>query len=290
MKSFILSILVVVVLSRFPAIAADVDVYLLGGQSNMQGQGNIADLTGDQRQFSNEVYFWNGTQFEPLVVGKTRTSNRPERFGLELSFAREMAKRGGPIYLVKYSASGMPLHRGWDRNTWKGGEPSARLVNFYPGTKPGDPAQGALYLKMIQRFTDAIASLEKQGHNPKIKAFLWMQGEQDSKHEVSATTYAKSLADLFQRVKADAKAPDMKLVYGQVLPYENALERFTHREQIRAQMTAADARSGMPESIADAFMVTTGDCSLKRDKVHHDSAGYWKLGQKFADALQKRAQ
>ena len=47
-----------------PAIAAEVDVYLLGGQSNMEGQGNIADLTEAQKQFPNEVYFWNGKEFE----------------------------------------------------------------------------------------------------------------------------------------------------------------------------------------------------------------------------------
>lgn len=266
-------------------VATEVDVYLLGGQSNMEGQGNLADLTESQKQFRNPVYFWNGKEFEPLVVGKTRTSNRPGRFGLELSFARDMAKHGGPVYLVKFSASGMPLHHGWDRNTWKGGEPSPGRVNFYPGSTSGDPARGTLYDRMKNRFLDAIADLEKRGLTPKVRSFLWMQGEQDSKHEVSATTYAQSLALLFQRVREDVDSPNLKLVYGQVLPYEDAMARFTHREQIREQMAAADGRSGRPESIPDAVMVSTGDCSLKRDTVHHDSAGYWKLGEKFAYAL-----
>jgi hypothetical protein len=285
MQPLILSILVLVVFSSSPAIAGEVDVYLLGGQSNMEGQGAITDLTEAQKQFSNEVYFWNGKQFEPLTVGKTMTSNRPERFGLELSFAREMAKGGGPIYLVKFSASGMPLHPGWDRNTWKGGDPAPGRVNFYPGTEPGDAAQGTLYRTMIRRFEDAISDLEKQGRTPRVRAFLWMQGEQESKHEVSATTYAKSLALLFQRVRTDVGSPGMKLVYGQVLPYEKAQPKFTHRVEIRTQMAAADVHSGNPESIADALMVSTEDCSLKKDTVHHDSAGYWRLGEKFADAL-----
>ena len=208
---------------------------------------------------------------------------------MELSFASEMAKRGRPIYLVKYSASGMPLHHGWDRNTWKGGDPAPGRVNFYPGTEPEDPARGKLYRDMTRRFREAIEQIEKQGHTPRVRAFLWMQGEQDSKHEVSATTYATSLALLFRRVRADVGSPGMQLVYGQVLPYEKAMARFTHRKQIREQMAAADARSGQPESIVDAFMVTTEDCSLKKDTVHHDSAGYWRLGQKFAEALREKA-
>lgn len=279
------SLIAMFALGSVPAIAAEVDVYLLGGQSNMEGQGDIGELTEAQREFPGEVFFWNGKTFEPLVVGKTATSNRPERFGLELSFAQKMAKLGRPIYLVKFSASGMPLHHGWDRNTWKGGDPVPGRVNFYPGTDADDPAQGKLYRDMILRFQAALADLEKQGHTPQVNAFLWMQGEQDSKHEASASTYARSLALLFQRVKADVGSPGTKLVYGQVLPYEKALPRFIHRNEIRAQMAAADAQSGKPESIADAFMVTTGDCSLKSDTVHHDSAGYWRLGQKFAEAL-----
>ncbi len=218
MTSLILKTFAAVVLICAPVIAGDVDIYLLGGQSNMEGQGNIADLSEAQKQFSNVVYFWDGKEFEPLTVGKTMTSNRPERFGLELSFAQKMANGGGPIYLVKYSASGMPLHHGWDRNTWKGGDPAPGRVNFYPGTESGDTAQGTLYREMIQRFQAAIADLEKQGQTPKVRAFLWMQGEQDSKHEASATNYAKSLDLLFQRVKTDVGSPGMKLVYGQVLP------------------------------------------------------------------------
>ena len=285
MKLLILSFLVAAVSCCLPSIAGEVDVYLLGGQSNMEGQGAITDLTEEQKQFPNNVYFWNGAQFEPLVVGKTMTSNRPERFGLELSFAQEMAKSGGPIYVVKFSASGMPLHPGWDRNTWKGGDPTPGRVNFYPGTEPKNPSKGTLYRQMTQRFREAIDTIEEQGHTPKVRAFLWMQGEQDSKHVVSATDYAKSLALLFERVKTDVGSPGMKLVYGQVLPYEKAMDRFTHRSQIREQMAAADAHSGKPESIPDAFMVSTDDCSLKSDTVHHDSAGYWTLGQKFADVL-----
>ena len=64
MNSLILTTFVAVVLSCAPASAGEVDVYFLGGQSNMEGQGDTVDLTEAQKQFSNEVYFWNGKEFE----------------------------------------------------------------------------------------------------------------------------------------------------------------------------------------------------------------------------------
>ena len=63
MKLLILSFLVAAVYCCLPSIAGEVDVYLLGGQSNMEGQGAITDLTEEQKQFPNNVYFWNGAQF-----------------------------------------------------------------------------------------------------------------------------------------------------------------------------------------------------------------------------------
>ena len=267
--------------------AEKVDLYLLGGQSNMEGQGSIKQLKEEQKKFSKPVHFWNGKAWENLKVGQTRTSNKPDRFGLEISFAQEMAKLGENVYMVKHSASGMPLHHGWHRNTWKGGEPEAGRVNFYPGIKKNDPKQGSLYKIMLKRYQDSIAALKKQGHTPVVRGFLWMQGEQDSKNELSATVYGECLKRLRDRLAEDLGVEKLPIIYGQVLAYEPALERFTHRKEIREVMAQSDSTSGHAKALKDAFMVATEGCSLKKDTVHYDTAGYLQLGRKFAERLQK---
>ncbi len=59
----------------------EVDVYLLGGQSNMQGVGKIAELSKSIPEKILYAFYWNGSEFEPLVLGKTKVSTRVGEFG-----------------------------------------------------------------------------------------------------------------------------------------------------------------------------------------------------------------
>jgi len=270
--------------------AAEVDVYLLGGQSNMDGQGNIHELTEVQKEMPERVFFWHDGAFKPFVVGAFPTSvtKKQERFGLEISFAQQVAG-DRPVYLVKFARGGMPLHHGWHGGKWMGGEPASRRVNFYPGESSLDPNIGRLYADMIERFHAAVEQLKTDGHTPVVKGFLWMQGEQDSKNEVSATEYAESLKRLCRRIMEDLGLEQLKMAYGQVLPHPEPLERFTHRDEIREAMRLADMNSGSPNAIPGSFMVRTDNCELKGDKVHHNTAGYYQMGLNFAEVFLRTA-
>jgi len=268
------------------AFAAEVDVYLLGGQSNMQGIGKLADLPAAVPREPVDTLFWNGKNFEPLVVGTTRTSNRPGEFGPEIGLAAALPADGRRRCLVKYAASGMPLHHGWNAATWVGDPPGPKRRTFYPGERPDDPNQGTLYREMLGRYQAALAALRAGGDRPIIRGFAWMQGEADAKHERSATDYAASLRRLRDRLAADLGVESLPFVFGQVLPHEPAMARFTHRREIRAAMAAADERSGRPEALSRARMVSTDGFGLLPDTVHYDAAGQVALGRSFADALQ----
>lgn len=268
------------------ASAAEVDVYLFGGQSNMQGIGKLADLPADVPRAPAATFFWNGKAFEPLVLGTTRTSSRPGEFGPEIGFATALPPEGHDHYLVKYAASGMPLHHGWNAATWVGDPPGPRRRTFYPGERPGDPNQGTLYRDMLARFQAALAALETRGDTPVIRGFAWMQGEADAKHERSAAEYAASLRRLRDRLASDLGVESLPLVFGQVLPHEPAMDRFTHRREIRAAMAAADEQSGKAEAIPQARMVSTDGFGLLADTVHYDAAGQLALGRAFAAALE----
>ena len=274
-------------LSRL-ASGEEVDVYLLGGQSNMQGIGKVANLPADVPREIPCTYYYNGKEFEPLVLGQTRSSTRAGEFGPEVGFALETATTERPVYLIKYHASGMPLDHGWHGNKWVGGPPAPGRRNFYPGTSNDDPNQGTLYRQMVELFRGGIAELESQGHTPRIRGMAWMQGEQDSKHEESATRYATNLRRLEERLTSDLGLDDaLPLVFGQVLPHEPALPRFTHRVEVRQQMADADERSGKPEAIPRVRMVSTDDCPLRNDTVHYNGEGQLLLGRRFGEALRE---
>lgn len=266
--------------------AKNVDVYLLGGQSNMQGVGKVADLPADIPREIPHARFWNGREFEPLVLGKTKTSTQAADFGPEVGFALGMATPERPVHLIKHHASGMPLHHGWHGGQWLGGDPAPDRRNFYPGIKSDDPDMGILYAQMRARFLAGVNHLRAQGISPNIRGFLWMQGEQDAKHHDSASGYPKSLIRLRRRLAEDmGAAPDLPLVFGQVLPHHPPAARFTHRDGIRAMMAACDSASGKPEAMVNTAMVSTDGFSLLSDTVHYDAAGQMRLGRAMAFAM-----
>lgn len=274
------SALFVSVLSIVPGWGEEVDLYLLAGQSNMLGSGKVADLPEDSPRAVPGAFFQLGAAWLPLDLEQTRVSRRKGEFGPEFGFAMEMASGDRPVYLVKWAASGMGLHHGWHAGRWDGGEPAPSRRNFYPGESSDDENQGQLYVGMLRKFRSAIETLERQGHRPVIRGFVWMQGEQDSKHEVSATRYAESLERLRRRLAEDLElAADLPLVFGQVLAHEPAEVRFTHRDEIRKQM------AGAGETLPRARMVPTEGMSLLPDTVHFDAEGQLQLGREMARAL-----
>ncbi len=269
------------------------DVYLLAGQSNMQGIGKISNLDKKYQGEIPRVQFFNGQQFEDLVIGDTKTSTRNGEFGPEVGFGWGMSntqlsskshveENETEIAIVKFHASGQPLHHGWNGNKWAGKSFAPGRRNFYPGENSEDPNQGLHYRSMHSTFGKAIAELKRQGIQVRLAGFVWMQGEQDSKHKVSADAYATSLRRLKQRIEEDFndKKP-IPMVFGQVLPHEPALPRFVARDLIRQRMSEADQDSGHTNAIPGCKMISTDQFPLLPDRVHYNAEGQWRMGTEF---------
>jgi hypothetical protein len=270
-----------------PAPAPAAAVYLLAGQSNMQGVGRVDALPAAWRRPVDGVHFWTGEGFEPLDPERSPLSTRPGEFGPEVGFAvglRE-AGRDEPLYLVKFHRSGQGLHAGWDGGRWVGPAPGPDRATFHPGDAPDDPAVGRHYVAWLRQIRAAIAGLRAAGFEPVIRGVVWMQGEQDSKQEAAAGSYAANLRRLRARLGEDLGAPGLPWVYGQVLPHEPAMPRFTHRALIRAQMAELDARSGAVAATPGMWMVPTDAMPLWPDTVHYDAEGQRRLGLAFAAAM-----
>jgi hypothetical protein len=272
-----------------PAATRPVDVYLLGGQSNMQGIGAVKDLADADRRPCTNAYFWTGGTFTTLVPGETKTSQRVGEFGPEITFARAMAEQspGRDIYVVKFALGGQPLHHGWDGYDWKGETPAPKRKNFYPGENAGDPNTGQHYRAMAGVFDRALGDLRARRVSFTVRGFVWMQGEQDAKHAVSAAEYPTSLKRLKRRLEEDSGAKSLPFVFGQVLPHDPPLPRFTHRAELRQSQRHADEASGHANAIPGVKMVSTDGLPLKADTVHYDAAGLAKLGRDFAAVMIK---
>lgn len=266
------------------APVAGVDVYVLAGQSNMQGTAKVKGLPAAFNRPMPNVFFWNGTAFEQLLPGKTKTSAREDEFGPELTFAATMASYhpGRLIYLIKYNAGDAALHHGWNGDIWEGGEAKPGRQNFYPGEGPDDPNAGMQYLNLRNLVRTALENLKKTTLPFRVRAIVWMQGEHDSKQQESALAYPANLARLKRRIEEDLGCGPVPLVYGQVLPYEPALTRFVARREIRASQQVAHCLSGQPAAIRGAWMIATDGMPLQPDTVHYAPMGQAMLGEAFA--------
>jgi hypothetical protein len=264
--------------------ATTADVYILSGQSNMVGSGQAKELSAMWQQPIDGAFVYQKNAFKTLAAGSTG------RFGPEIGFAHYLRNNqpGRPtIYLVKFALGGQPLDAGWgaakaDGGGWAGPEPGPNRRTFYPGTSPDDPNVGLHYQRLHAHVAKAMQAMQDDGLTPKLKGIVWMQGEADAKHEVSAGRYDRSLSLLKSRLEEDfADGSNVPFVFGQVLPHDPPLKRFVARDLIRQRMADADWRSGTKHAIDNVWMVSTDGMELLKDTVHYSTKGNLAMGQAF---------
>ena len=76
-----------------------------------------------------------------------------------------------------------------------------------PGESTDDPHIGTHigthYRDMLKAITEASQLLRNNNLHPQLKGVVWMPGEQDSKHKISANAHAASVRRLKQWIEQD---------------------------------------------------------------------------------------
>jgi hypothetical protein len=278
-----------------------IHVFLLGGQSNMQGVGQKAKLVPLGLDTIPEVMLYHSTGVTSTgganhlitVRGAGFDSNT---FGPEIGFADAMRDlcRGDSICLIKHAAGGTSLQA-----MWKPGASNADTGNFGPE-----------YQTFVNTVNGGLAALRAAGYQPVIDGMLWQQGEQDSKeglntagdgNATSADDYGANLQHFVARVReqfaADIAPGDLRFVLGQVLPYAPAGGEVQSanpgRNKVRQAQLDADENSGAPLSLANTATVPTDSTNFPvhqqevdgyrdTDEVHLNGTAQLLLGRSMA--------
>lgn len=189
-----------------PEPPADLDMYVLAGQSNMAGRGAISDgdrpphprvwvLGGDLR--------W-GPARDPLHRDGPDAGVGP---GLSFGEAVAAARPDRHVGLVPCAVGGSPLSR-WERG-------------------------GDLYVAMLGRAAEA----RKRG---RLRAVLWHQGESDARSAALAASYGDRLTAAVADLREDLGEPDLPVVIGLLGPLP--ADRFPHRDEVNAALSALPGR------------------------------------------------
>lgn len=233
-----------------------VKVFLLGGQSNMNGTGSKAsELISPYNNPIPYAEIWNliEKQWVPLpqigiVYGPAKQTIAA--FGPEISFAHSIEKSypDSDIWLIKYAANGSALYNDWA------------------------PNKGRKYIGFMSTVKEALADLNAKNIKYEIAGMLWLQGESDAK-EQKGKEYKKNLLAFIKHMRAELNTPKMPFVIARV--------RNHYGKGIQAKMVR-DAQEYVANNNANVEWFDTDDCGSLVKGGHYSSVGLIEIGKRFA--------
>jgi hypothetical protein len=227
---------------------ANLDLFLLIGQSNMAGRGVIGP---EDRTVLPAIWVqakdlsWNSA-VDPLHYDKPDIAG----VGLARSFARALTaeRPGASIGLIPAAFGGSAL------DEWKAGS---------------------------LHYTEAVRRTRAALRYGKLRGILWHQGEADSKDEDLAHSYAKRFEAFIQQLRADLDAPDVPVIVGE-------LGRFYRNRPNDgakfADVVVAQLRK-IPDSVPHSAFVSSEGLTDKGDGVHFDTRSLHEFGSRYAAAF-----
>lgn len=232
-----------------------VKIFLLGGQSNMSGQGKVANLKSPYSETSKSIRTFLDGKWQFLKPGMFDTKKGGTRFGPEVSFAQSMsmAYPDDDIRLVKYAVGGTNLYEQWS-----------------PKRK------GKHYLAFMKHAKAALKDLEKSGTKYEISGMLWLQGEADA-NKGKGDLYEKNLTEFIQHMRQEFRTPKMPFVLARIRDYFG--HKTGHNKLVR------DAMVKVADTMKNVSCFDTDDCSIM-NMGHYDTDGYVVIGKRFTEAFQ----
>lgn len=240
-------------------LPAPVPVYLMAGQSNLVGVGDVANLTDTSfTQPFSPAPIWSRptTDFVDLASG---FDGQTVKLGPELSFGRQIvANTGADTYLIKYGLGATNLAEDWQTD--------------------GSGIQYNTFRDVTNR---ALDSFTNQGLTYQIEGLVWMQGESDTYNDAFAAAYEDNLLGFFAGVR-DTFGENLDIAVG--LIRNDLPTSAVNRELVR------DAQRAVSAGDANVFLVDTdalGGSEVLRpgDTTHYNADGQILLGNAFADAF-----
>lgn len=178
MKHFILITLAFLSQATF-ANGDSTMTFLLLGQSNMAGKGNVSELDAKMKTLPKNVTFF--------LHGSASEISRQPRFGPEVSFAKQLAKAHPhkKINLVKFAPGGSMM------KDWLKGRQHYRTMTTQ--------------LNRVQK-----------NHKLNVSGVLWMHGERDTRSISNANNYKRNLKMFISTIRQDLKKAHLPIVIAQI--------------------------------------------------------------------------
>lgn len=276
------------------ASKGEIDVWLIGGQSNAVGYANdYQNYKNDDPRFTqgfeNVLYYGYG---EKWIYNFTPTRHGfgqgYKKSGIEIGIAEALSGSGKMNAIVKYAQGATYLAPNTASSYSKsyGTWTSPTYISENSVSTEGNKT-GLLYLNFINTVESAVAELRAMGYTPVIKGMWWMQGCAES-YDSFSEDYEELLTTLINDVRADVGAivdedlSKMPFVFGKIVmnPDYDATVMTTqnYKNVINAQAAVA-AKAGFNAYLVDAKTDFADFAQV--DTWHYDAKTQAYLGRRF---------
>ena len=259
-----------------PELGKKIKVFLLAGQSNMEGRADANKLLPrDQERLlyaqKNVRLAFNYEPVCPLKAVKPSPEiaeiyQRDLIFGPELFFGITLSEAwpDEKILLIKRTEGATSLHGCWNPQ-WS--KDKAAVVGEVHGTK--------LYQALIGYIDQVLSEYEQDEYE--ICAMLWVQGESDSGNKIAAAAYGGNLQQFISHIRQDVENDTLPFLLFQV-GSGKVVEGMKQTAQLVPNVTF------IPQSMKP----TSANFYPRMGNGHYNYEGMKKLGQRFAEAFLKR--
>jgi sialate O-acetylesterase len=242
------------------------DLWVLAGQSNMEGVGDLIDVTppnplvqclGMDGKWARaeEPLHWLVDSPDPVHSGDPK--DRAERSAQQHKTRRKGSGLGLPFAVAMVEQTHIPIglvacaHGGTSMAQW---DPA----------KKGEGGN-SLYGSMLRQLNLA---------GGKVKGVLWYQGESDSSPDASKV-YGRVFADFIAAVRSDLGQPDLPFYYVQI-------GRFINGGDPKGWNTVQEAERRLPERVPGTAVISVIDLELD-DLIHVGTQGLKRAGRRLAN-------
>jgi len=238
--------ILVLFFTAFSVHAKKVKVFILAGQSNMEGKASV-DLLKHQitapETAKRFAHFHKDGEFISRDDVNIKFLNRkgkltvgfgsPKKIGVELEFGHVMGnKYDEPVLLIKTAWGGKSIGRDF-RPPSSGLPPQAKLDAVLEKTNTNNKKRkrkeitmdelkaqyGHYYRLMMSDVNTTLSDLgavfpEYKGLEPELCGFVWFQGYNDMFDDDFRANYGKHLANLIKDVRKELNTPNLPVVVG----------------------------------------------------------------------------
>ena len=272
-------------------------LYLLAGQSNMEGMGFVRDLPPslggpvegaaiyhpnrkDDGEPPEGLGCWEqlrpGHGYGHRVDREKGRNLLSDRFGIELSFARKLQQlsAGRRIAIFKYAKGGATIHPNTpdDWGCWDPDYEQDNGINQWS------------HFSYHYRRAIAFRKVDSHARNENLKpsGILWLQGESDASYTREiAEAYARKLDTLIARMRGLIGNPELPVIIGEISDYVS----LEGKSELPWAPLVQKAQQAFVERDENAALVKAPDDHGWLDRWHYDSRTYIELGKRFADAV-----